>query len=96
MKLFSKKWIIDHYNKPVLIIYSVIASFLIQILFIFLFEAVGIQHGSNLKIVPAHTLTEYMVLIKDLLLSVILSPLFETLIFQTFLYYIFVDKLKFS
>ncbi len=72
------------------------AFFLIQIVFHFLFEAVGIQHESNFKIVPAHNLTEYLILIKNLLLVVIFAPLLETLIFQTFLFFIFIEKLKSS
>ncbi len=96
MKFSPKQWIIAHYNKPVLIIYSVIIIFLIQILFNLLFEAIGMAFEANLVIKQPRDLYEFLILIKSLLLSIILAPLFETFIFQIFLFYIFVDKLKSS
>jgi hypothetical protein len=94
MRKFFTGWILDNSNKPILILFSVLIIIMLQLINIFTFKIIGYKYESNLTIESLNNITDYLVLISKFVMAVLLAPLFETLIFQNFLYFLLKIKAK--
>ena len=95
MKRFINN-LIANINTYLLVICISIFITLLQVIFIFSYKIFGLKSESNFIIASFNGLNDFIYLIYVFILAIILAPLIETLIFQSFLYYAMVVKLKFK